>query len=183
MINKGNIPELFKALDKALGAKGQKREITVFGSGPLIAKDVIDRATVDIDMVDPEMDMDLQLIAAEVGDQFNLDMTWLNSAGHIFSRNFPKGWKDRVETHYTGRSLTVKFLAREDLIATKFYAACQRGEQDINDLAAYKPSERELMMAASWALSREKDPEWPEQVEYIKAEIKKLKERGRDLGR
>ena len=90
MINKSNITTLFKALDEALGKKNEKREITVFGSGPLIANNLIDRATVDIDMVDPAMDMSLQLIAADVGEKFNLDMTWLNSAGHIFSRNFTR---------------------------------------------------------------------------------------------
>ena len=47
MINKSNITTLFKALDEALGQKNEKREITVFGSGPLIANDIIDRATVD----------------------------------------------------------------------------------------------------------------------------------------
>ncbi|USN47509.1 MAG: hypothetical protein H6626_15250 [Pseudobdellovibrionaceae bacterium] len=173
MINKSNITTLFKALDEALGQKNEKREITVFGSGPLIANDIIDRATVDIDMVDPAMDMGLQLIAADVGEMFNLDMTWLNSAGHIFSRNFPQGWKDRVKVHYKGTNLVVKFLDRRDLIATKFYAACQRGEQDINDLVAIEPSKKELNEAKKWILKSEQDPDWFKHVEYILAEVTK----------
>ena len=69
MINKVNIKALFKDLDKALEAKEERREITIFGSGSLIIQGIIIqgisnnlRATVDIDMVDPEMDVSLQLI-------------------------------------------------------------------------------------------------------------------------
>ncbi len=184
MISKKNIRDLFKELDKALGEKGERREIIVFGSGPLIANDVVDRATVDIDMVEPPMDMILQLIAAEIGDKFGLDMTWLNSAGHIFSRNLPDGWKDRAKGHFEGKSLRVKFLDRGDLIITKFYAACQRGELDINDLAALNPTPPELTKAESWALKRENDPDWPAQVRLTLNTVKKkLKERDKGLGR
>jgi hypothetical protein len=157
MINKTNIVDLLKELDKALEAKDESREITIFGSGALIIQGISNnlRATMDIDIVDPEMDITLQLICADVGEKYDLDMTWLNSAGHIFSRSFPSGWKKRINLIYKGRSLKVSSIHRSDLIATKFYAICTRSlETDRLDLKDLKPSEEELNQTKKWVESQ-----------------------------
>ena len=177
MIEKNNIHQLFKALDQALGEKQEQREITLFGSGPLIALNIIDRQTMDIDMVEPEIDITLQLIAADVGEKFDLRMTWLNSAGHIFSSDLPVGWKQRAKVHFKGENLNVKFLDRFDLIATKFHAACQRVAQDVDDLVSMKPKNFELVKAKQWTLKRNNGSDWVEQVEKVMETLKrKLKE-------
>ena len=59
MINKGNISNIFEELDKALQNAGEKREFTIFGSGALMALDILSRETIDIDMVDPAIGQDL----------------------------------------------------------------------------------------------------------------------------
>ena len=113
-----------------------------------------------------------------------MDFGWLNSAGHIFSRNFPKGWKDRTRTTYKGKCLIVKILDRSDLIATKLNAACQRGVRDIEDLVELAPSQGEIERAKKWVLTCEKVKTWPDHVENTIEELKKnLKLRDRDIER
>lgn len=157
MINQSNIIKLLEELDRALKNKGQYREFTIFGSGSLLIQGIASesRATTDVDMVDPKIDMELQALCADVGKKFNLDLTWLNSAGYIYSLNFPRGWKDRTAIVYNGDALKVKTLSRKDLIATKLYAACSRQlETDMIDLRDLKPEEFELNFAKQWILSR-----------------------------
>ncbi len=157
MINQSNIRKLLEELDQALKNKGQQREFTIFGSGALLIQGIASesRATIDVDMVDPKIDMELQVLCADVGEKFNLNLTWLNSAGYIYSLNFPSGWKERTMVVYSGNSLKVKTLSRKDLIATKIYAACSRQlETDMMDLRDLKPNEFELNFAKQWILSR-----------------------------
>ena len=184
MINKGNISNIFEELDKALQNAGEKREFTIFGSGALMALDILSRETVDIDMVDPAIDTTLQLLSGDVGKNFGLDFGWLNSAGQIYSKNFPVGWKGRTRTTYKGKCLIVKVLERSDLIATKLNAACQRGVRDIEDLVELTPSPGEIEKAKKWVLTCEEAKTWPEHVENTIDELKKnLKSRGRDIER
>jgi len=157
MINKANIKALLRDLDKALEAKGENRELTIFGSGSLIIQGIANdfRATVDIDMLDPEIDITLQLICADVGEKYDLDLTWLNSAGHIYSRSLPSGWRSRVELVYNGVALKVNSIHRSDLIATKFYAVCTRAlETDRMDLKDLRPTRDELIQARAWVESQ-----------------------------
>ena len=157
MIDKSNIKRLFEELDRALKSKGQSREFTIFGSGALLIQGIASesRATVDVDMVDQQIDIELQVICSDVGEKFDLNMTWLNSAGYIYSLNFPAGWKGRTTLVYSGDALKVKSLSRKDLIATKLYAACSRQlETDMMDLRDLKPKQAELDFAREWILAR-----------------------------
>lgn len=182
MIDKGNIKKLFEELDRVLKGKSQLREFTIFGSGALLIQGISSeyRATVDVDMVDPKIDMELQLLCAEVGDKFNLDITWLNSAGYIYSLNFPSGWKERTVPVYKGEALKVKSLSKKDLIATKLYAACSRQmETDLLDLRDLKPSQSELDFARQWILSRPDSKDIEKKLEEIYSTFTK----GLNLGR
>lgn len=170
MINQAFVKKLLESLDKALTQKEEKRDIIIFGSSALLALGIAprNRVTMDIDMVDPEIDPTLQLIAAEIAEQWGLDITWLNSAGFIFSRKFPENWKDRIQLVFTGKSLNVSSLGLGDLIATKFYALCARGlKTDYDDLVALKPSQEDLIFAKKWILSRaqKKDEELENEIQ------------------
>ena len=84
-----------------------------------------------------------------------MDLTWLNSTGHIFSRSFPTGWKSRVVLVYSGQALKVNSIHRSDLIATKFYAVCTRAlETDRMDLKDLRPTKNELTQAKMWVESQ-----------------------------
>ena len=114
----------------------------------------------DIDLVEPKMNFTLQLIASEIAEKYGMDLKWLNSAGHIFSKNFPNKWKNRTKLIFKGKYLKVKVLSRKDLIATKFYSYCMRNlNTDKNDLFDLKPSKDELNFAKQWVLSLNDSPE------------------------
>jgi hypothetical protein len=184
MIDRNNIHELLKDLDLALSKKGEKRDLTIFGSGALLLQKIAreTRRTIDIDLIEPMMDMTLQLIAAEVGERVGLEMGWLNSAGNIFSRSFPKGWKDRTQNIYRGTALKVKSLGRKDLIATKFNAFCGRDvERDLHDLIDLCPTKAELIFSKKWILSLENGPDAKRIDDAISIVSKKTKdfERGK----
>lgn len=162
MIDKKNIHTLLRDLDSLLSQKSEKREFTIFGSGALILQNITrdDRGTIDIDMVEPAIDMTLQLIAADAGEKIGMNLSWLNSAGNIFSRNFPKGWRERTKIVFRGDSLVVRSLGRKDLVATKFNAYCSRNSvTDFNDLVDLAPTKAELNFSKKWILSLDNAPD------------------------
>ena len=162
MIDRNNIHNIFVQIDECLKKKKEKYDLIIFGSGALLIQGFArhDRVTMDIDLVEPKMNVTLQLIASEIGEKYGMDMKWLNSAGHIFARNFPHNWKNRTKLIFKGNCMTVKVLGRQDLIATKFYSYCARNlKTDKNDLIDLKPSEKELNFAKQWTLSLKDCPE------------------------
>lgn len=177
MITNKNISSILDDLDNALGVKKLYREFTIFGSGALLLQNIAskDRATVDIDMLDPEIDTDLQLISMDISAKHGLEISWLNSAGYIFSKNFPKGWQERSIEVYKGQSLTVFSLSRKDLIASKVLAFCQRqSNTDLIDLKSLAPKDTELTFTKEWLSAR---PDF----EAIKSTFVKLKSKLEDL--
>ena len=105
------------------------------------------------------MNTTLQLIAFEIAEEYGMDIKWLNSGGHIFSRNFPDNWKNRTKPVFKRRYLSVRVLSRKDLIATKFYSYCMRNlKTDRDDLVDMKPSRDELNFSKKWALSLNNSP-------------------------
>jgi hypothetical protein len=178
MIDRSNIVAILEDLDKRLAEEGEFRDIVVFGSAALFVQGMGERQTVDIDMVEPEIDNTFQILSAEVGEKYQLEFGWLNSAGHIFSRKFPRGWKGRVERVFEGKALTVSVLARADLVATKLYAACQRGRRDIDDLLAMAVTQDEVKQGAKWVKGRENGSGWSEQVKLVIEEILSLLKKG-----
>ena len=162
MIDRKNIHNLFVRIDECLEKRDEKHDLIIFGSGALLIQGICrhDRVTMDIDLVEPKMNITLQLIASEIAEEYGMDMKWLNSAGNIFSRNFPNNWKNRTKLIFKGNCLTVKVLGRKDLIATKFYAYCIRNlKTDKDDLIDLKPSKDNLQFSKQWVLSLNDCPE------------------------
>ena len=155
MINRKNILNLFIRIEECLEKRGEKHDLIIFGSGALLIQGICrhDRVTMDIDLVEPKMNTTLQLIAFEIAEEYGMDIKWLNSAGHIFSRNFPNNWKNRTKLIFKGSHLSIKVLSRKDLIATKFYSYCMRNlKTDRDDLIDLKPSKAELNFSKKWVI-------------------------------
>jgi len=66
---------------------------------------------------------------------------------------------------YSGDVLRVFSLGREDLIASKLYAYCDREESDLDDLLKIKPTIDELNSLYLWLLKRDLSEFWPMRVE------------------
>ena len=153
MINKNNITKLLDRLGEELAKNSLNRTITVFGSGALLLLDVSDnnRATHDIDIADPSMDMDLQLASFEVAKNSGLEIDWLNSAGTIFTSKLKPGWRKRIVAVYKSKNLTVNSLSEFDLICSKSYALATRGlDSDLTDLRALKPTKTDIKKVLEW---------------------------------
>lgn len=90
VIDRKNISILFTRIDECVKKTGEKYNLIIFGSGALLMQNICrpDRVTMDIDLVEPKINVTLQLIAAEIGEEYGMDMKWLNSAGHIFPGAF-----------------------------------------------------------------------------------------------
>jgi len=88
------------------------------------------------------------------------------------AEDLPTGWEDRTREVYRGSNLIVKSLGRKDLLFSKFYAACDRGD-DIEDILLIKPNEQELAEANAWVLEKDAAEIWPSIVEEMLAELRK----------
>lgn len=184
VISSTNVKKIFKELDQAMAEKGRKEEMVIFGSAALLSQGmgVGQRVTQDVDVVKSTFDNEMWVISAEAGEKFGLTMGWLNTAGNIFSRNFPEGWEDRTTEVFKGEALTVKSLGRIDLICTKFNAYCDRArDTDEVDMLGLSPTKEEMEKARDWVISLNKDNK--ELVVESVQEILDLLDKRRDRAR
>ena len=147
--------------------------LVVCGGTALVATNLLQRATRDVDIValaddsgrlmDPApLPAPLISAAREVADDLGLDDDWLNNGpssgdGGLFRLGLPQGLAGRLSWRNFGEKLTVAFISRFDQIHFKLYAAVdQFGGYHATDLQALKPTDDELLAAAAW--TRTHDP-------------------------
>ncbi|MEA1875791.1 MAG: nucleotidyl transferase AbiEii/AbiGii toxin family protein [Bacteroidota bacterium] len=147
--------------------------LVVCGGTALIATELIQRTTRDVDivamadskgkLVDPAPLPEALITAAqEVAEDLNLPKDWLNNGpssgeGGIYRLGLPQGFSDRLKWRIFGEKLTVAFIDRIDQIYFKLYAAVdQFGSYHATDLQALEPTDDELLGAVAW--SRTHDP-------------------------
>ncbi|MDC0980312.1 DUF6036 family nucleotidyltransferase [Bdellovibrionales bacterium] len=166
MIDKENIIALLEELDDSLSDQEESRTITIYGGAALISMNLLDRATVDIDVFQPNLDESLKKAIREVGEKHLLDELWINSTGSAFITELPKDWQDRTTLLFKGEYLTVKSLGRTDLIFTKLLAELDRGE-DLKDLENLKPTRKELDFIKTSLLDLEDEKTWRNKVNKL----------------
>ena len=147
--------------------------LVVCGGTALVATELVQRATRDVDivamadgkgkLVDPAPLPEALITAAqEVAEDLNLPEDWLNNGpssgeGGIYRLGLPQGFADRLKWKIFGEKLTVAFIDRIDQIYFKLYAAVdQFGSYHATDLQALEPTDDELLGAIAW--SRTHDP-------------------------
>jgi hypothetical protein len=159
-----NADAILRRLDEELTRLGEKRSLIVCGGCALIVMDITDRRTRDIDVIFPRIDPILKEVAKCVGIEFGLAENWLNDSPSSLARDLTKGWKSRTVSIFKGESLELRALGREDLLATKLYAFCDR-EDDFDDVVKLKPSKKELDSLLPWVLKRDGSALWPRRVQ------------------
>ena len=172
MLVASNTDPVFTRLDEELSKLGEARTLMVCGGTALIVLKVSDRATRDVDVVEPKIDPALKEIATRVGREFGLEDNWLNDGPSSLATELVNGWRARTVSIFAGRSLELRSLGRGDLLATKLYAFCDR-EDDFSDVLDLKPSKEELAGLFSWVLARDASSLWPKRVEECFARIRK----------
>jgi hypothetical protein len=166
--------QALRLLDGRLAIAGAPAyNLVVCGGTALMANDLVQRTTKDVDIVamaddegsliDPAPLPDpLVKAAQEVADDLGLPDSWLNNGpssgdGGIFRLGLPLDFSERLSWERFGKKLTVAFVDRIDQIHFKLYAAVdQFGSYHASDLKELDPTDEELLTAAAW--TRTHDP-------------------------
>jgi len=172
---------IIRKFDQFLSEKGVSFEGFAIGAGALHILGVIQRQTVDIDVITPDIPQRIQ----ELAEEFRLQMNskgmeiipgWFNNGPKQILDALESDWKKRSVKIFEGKSIILHTLGRIDLIATKLVAFCDRQEQDEEDLLQMKPNQHELISALPWAQNYDANPDWAKHVES------KAKQLARKLG-
>ena len=176
------------ALEAALAAVGERLEfagescrILVVGGAAMNLLGVVDRATIDVDVLalaadngairppDPLPD-NLVRAATAVARDLGLDERWINStvAGQ-WRFGLPPGIDQGIEWRRYG-GLAVGIAPRRALVFFKLYASAdQTGPDNVHtrDLIALGPSDEELAAAAAWVAEQDAGPEFRSVIEKV----------------
>lgn len=168
--------KLLPEFDHFLHQKGVKFEAVVIGSSALTVIGILQRQTVDIDILDPKIPNQILHLAEEFRIQkakegVYLIKNWINNGPDKLSLNLPKGWLSRTQTFFSGKALTFVTLGRSDLLKDKLWGFCDLREQDKIAILALKPSHTELLEAADWVKNQEAHPSWSD---HVILQVKKL---------
>ena len=169
----------FKQLDENLGhlsdlleSSGSSRlELVVCGGSALIACELVQRVTKDVDvlalkeggeLISPApLPENLVRQAERVAVDLGLPMDWLNNGpssgpGGFFQVGLPLGLETRLTMKNYGACLLVHYIGRLDQICFKLYAAVdQMGSYHGQDLAKLAPALDELEFAIKWVKTQD----------------------------
>lgn len=171
------VRELLTALSEQLAARGHHYELVVVGGSALLALELVERTTQDVDVIalrqasslskaDP-LPPDLIDARNRVASDFGLAVEWLNPGpSSLMDFGLPEGFLQRVKTWDFGAGLTVHFASRLDQIHLKLYALVDQGlGKHEADLRALTPSREELIHAARWTRTHDPSPGFREMLE------------------
>ncbi len=158
-----NTKKVLEALAKALSDKKQY-QLYICGGAALNLLGISSRETADIDVLEPKLDEALKNAGDLVAKEFGLSEKWLNNGPASLIRDLAPGWQERAVLAFSESGLKVYSLARQELINSKLWAACDR-IQDINDMVFLDPSEEELETAKKWVLPLDASELWPDIIE------------------
>lgn len=173
-----NPTEIFAQFDGFLAARKQYFEAIVIGGAALACLGIINRETKDCDVLDPKIPKEIERSAQEfrlelsnIGQDLKED--WLNNGPESLKGLLPRGWHSRIVPIYEGNALFLNTLGRDDLLKTKLFAYCDRG-QDLQDCVALNPTSDELSNAIEWVMKQDANPGWPD---YVRLQFTKLSKR------
>jgi hypothetical protein len=161
--------QILPLFDAHLKAAALTFEGVVIGGAALDLLGVTVRETQDCDVLDPEIPPAIREASRAFALRMALPETslkenWLNNGPASLIPYLPEGWRARLAPLFRGDALLLHSLAREDLLATKLLAYCDR-RQDLGDCVALKPSREELLKIMPWVARYDGNPDWPAYVE------------------
>jgi hypothetical protein len=177
--------DMLAALNTVLEEQGTAPvDIVICGAMVLLMQGVIDRPTRDIDGLGMEVEEDGSQVlkrplmsnefnqaVERVGNLYGEGRHWFSTAATILhdDTELPPDIIAKAEIKRFGDRLTVRLCSRQHMICLKMWAAADRGQPDIGDLAKMRISEAEARMAAGWCLEQggEKLPEIVSVLEEI----------------
>ena len=180
------------AIESALTAVGERLAhahescaIVVLGGAALNLLAIVDRPTIDVDVLaraddtgaieppDPLPDTLRRAIAAVARDRGLLE-NWMNTTvADQWRFGLPPGLAERLEWRRYG-ALRVGIVGRRDLICFKLYASADQTGPDnvhVRDLLALKPNPEDLEWAAEWVRAQDSSPEFHAVVARVVAYV------------
>ena len=174
-ISPDTIISIFVALDSELASMGQDnlpRTLVICGGAALLSLGIVSRNTVDIDVLEPEIDSIINSASQKIGARFGLRPGWINNGPQSLVPLLPPDWKRRLVPVFKGTALIVHALGRRELIISKLFAQADRGE-DFEDLKALNPKDDEIDDAEQLVKSFDQHPGWPD---HVKRTVQLLKQ-------
>ncbi len=147
-----DVVKTFTLLDEELRASEEMYEIIISG-GAVMSLHVNSRRTHDVDVVHGSLTKELLEASDRVAKKLKLRSNWLNDAASSFNKDFESGWESRAYRIFNGNHLTVKAIANQDLIRSKFFSFLTRGF-DLDDLVSLKPSRAEIIKLLKYSLKQ-----------------------------
>lgn len=178
------IESALAAVGEILALRGSSCSIVILGGAALNLHGVVDRPTIDVDVLareqagilippDPLPDALLSAIAVIAHDRGFLDH-WMNTAvAGQWRVGLPPGLEERVAWRGYG-GLRVGLVGRRDLIFFKLYASAdQTGPENVHvrDLLALCPTAVELDDAAEWVRRQDPSPGFHEILAKVVAYV------------
>lgn len=160
--------------DEFLEKRGLKFEAIIIGGSALALQKVIERETTDIDCLDPKIPAEILIAAKDFRESYPellLIEKWINNGPDSIIRDLSPGWKERIVPLFQGKAVRFLTLGREDLLKTKLFAYCDRGD-DFKDCLALLPTPKELDDALEWTIHRDANPNWPT---HVRGQFERLK--------
>ena len=156
------------AFGEYLEAEGLCFDVTIIGGAALLAMGIIDRATQDVDCLDPDIpkvihDASIAFAKSYQGVGSPLREDWLNNGPRDLRNDLPAGWRHRTVSLHKANGIHVRTLGRPDLLKTKLFAYCDC-QQDEQDCLALAPTHDELRESLEWLQERDGNPLWPDHV-------------------
>ena len=158
--------DTLQAFDLYLIKKDLTFDGVIIGGAALILLGLIERATQDVDCLDPTLPESIKRASIEFAKSSGsgLKEDLFNNGPESLKHDLSPTWKADLQTLYEGTSLRLYTLGRLDLLRSKLYAYCDR-QQDLQDCLALKPSLEELQEIRPWLIERDANPLWPDHVE------------------
>ena len=163
---------IIKDFDRYLADQALTFEGIIIGGAALAILGVITRTTRDVDLMTSPIPPIILRHAKAFAKAYSLAENWLNDAPSSLERELPKDWRSKVQKIFEGNALTLWTLAREHLIISKLFAACDREADDFNDLLLMKPTVKEIDEARDWVSRLDGNPDWPAQVAALAQRLK-----------
>jgi Nucleotidyltransferase of unknown function (DUF6036) len=119
--------------------------LVIGGSGALVLRGQLARATIDCDVVIAQPDMgELQSHIRAVAEHQGLVGGWLNGSAQTYAEVLPPDYESRLHSLPSSGRLKVMMLDRLDVLVMKLFAGRPR---DLADIATLAPTSAEIAFA------------------------------------
>lgn len=175
------LEEALRTLGALLEHRGVAAELITVGGASLLLQDLVERPTVDLDVVasidaaglEPlqRLPPPIQQAVTEVATELSLPFDWLNVGPRELVRlGLPDGFETRLHARRYG-TLRLLLADRYDQIHLKLYAAVDQGpdSKHAQDLLLLNPDPEELTAAARWCQTHDPSDAFADQLRQAMA--------------